>query len=256
MSSQDQRSGFPPWVWIGCGCVLAVLVAIGAVVGLGWWGFRSIEQFGEEMRDPEAREAKVLETLGAEELPPGFHPGVAFSVPLVLDLAVLMDRPVEIRGEEGSFEMDTEDFSYEEQLFVFMRVRPMGNMEKELDPFFAGQQDTAEAFGDQSPGFHSRRVITRGELEVNGAPVRYRTDLGLVDGDEPALVARLQWLCPDAGRLHLATWYTPAPASRVEIRGEEGEEPRTDAAVEQDLQGTLGDENELRRVLSYFAPCR
>src|SRR5512138_1676016 len=78
-----------PWVYVGIGCVVVLLLAVIAAGGAAWYLTRAAKRFAAELNDPVAREAKVKRVLGAEVLPAGCQPFMAVSVPMVMGLAIL-----------------------------------------------------------------------------------------------------------------------------------------------------------------------
>ena len=101
MSGSDRTS---PWVYIGVGCaVFVVLGVICAVVG-GIWVFRGAKEFEQNFKDPVKRTEVALEILGAERLPEGYHAMAAFSAPLDLfEFAMLSSEAPDEEGKIGDF---------------------------------------------------------------------------------------------------------------------------------------------------------
>ena len=99
MNAGRGQQGTSPWVFVGCGCGLAVLLIGLALGGLAYFGYQGAKQFEADMKDPAARTDRVLEILGAEDLPEGYHAVMGMSVPLVMDIAILSDREPGPEGE-------------------------------------------------------------------------------------------------------------------------------------------------------------
>jgi hypothetical protein len=87
---------------VGCGCLGALGAVAVLTIAIGFWGVQKARQFGEEIADPGERAKRVLAVLKASEMPEGYHPVVAFSVPLLLDVAVLDSRPTRPAGPRKS----------------------------------------------------------------------------------------------------------------------------------------------------------
>ena len=126
----------PVWVWIGVGCLLTVVVAVGSVAGLVWFGVQKAKKFGEEMKNPETRAAKVATVLGTTKYPPGYYPAFSFSVPFVMQMAVLSDQPAKPGGEP-----DVGDRG-----FVFVDSRDFGKDQNELARYLRGEIDRTSFF--------------------------------------------------------------------------------------------------------------
>ncbi|MGH9319288.1 MAG: hypothetical protein ACRD21_18235 [Vicinamibacteria bacterium] len=78
-----ESKGIPAWAWVGCGCVGALGAVPLLVVAVGVWGVQKASQLAEDMADPDERAENALEVLGANEIPQGYYPLVAFSVPFL-----------------------------------------------------------------------------------------------------------------------------------------------------------------------------
>ena len=84
--------------WLGCGCGTLVFLALAAIVGLTWFGYRQGKEMERNFQDPAARDAKARAILPWRELPPGYHPMGSFSVPLLMDMAIFSDRAPDPRS--------------------------------------------------------------------------------------------------------------------------------------------------------------
>src|SRR4029453_17724310 len=82
-----------PWVYVGVGCTILFVLFLVVVGGVTWWGYRAVKGMAAEMKDPVVREQKVKEVLGCkDDLPKGYHAFIRFSIPVILDMAILSDR--------------------------------------------------------------------------------------------------------------------------------------------------------------------
>src|SRR5262249_3942335 len=83
------RKKTSPWVWVGLGCggVLVLCVVVTAVAGYVLYG--KVRNFGKQFEDPAVREQRVREIMGVQDFPEGYYPFMTFSVPWVLDVAIL-----------------------------------------------------------------------------------------------------------------------------------------------------------------------
>lgn len=225
-------SKYTVWHYVGCGCavllVLGVLGVGGCFVMVARWG-RDVER---EIKDPAARAAKARSILGYEELPEGYYPGIAVSIPFFMEMAMLGDREL---PAEGDFErMGEEGDFFDERGFLYFKVREMGDAEQEVRD-------------ELNYDFDAEERVAEGEVEAGGATVRYRTDLGTahLDGDEvPSVSAELDVECND-GFLRRAIWFTPVPAAEGQVEAPEAT----------DYRGTPADEASLREFLDRFDFC-
>jgi len=144
----SENKGFPPWAWIGCGCVGAIAALVAIAVGLGFWGVNKAREFGELMKDPEEREERALSALGASELPDGYYAVVAFSVPFVFDFAMLADEPPKENGEPVMGEHG----------FIFVSFPAFGDGDEELYDFFEGRSEDVGALRRENMGGRDHHV--------------------------------------------------------------------------------------------------
>jgi hypothetical protein len=226
-------------VWIGCGCLLAVVVVVAAVGTLGYFGMRQARQLEQDMRDPEARSEKALEVLGAEALPDGYYPAVALSIPFLMDMAMLSDREPEPDGEPQPFG---------ERGLIYLDVFSFGRQREELRDFFDGKTTDPEVLRQQNINLDLDDVIARGEAAHPQATVRWVAHTGDVGGagrvGEEGLVTLLLFECPDDDRrLRFGIWYAPDP------RIESGDESAS-------LTGTPADGAAVESFVAAFRPCR
>lgn len=246
-------SKYTVWHYVGCGC--AVLAALAALVigGMIWFGYRTAQSF----TDPVAREAKVQRMLGYEELPEGYHPGFALSIPFVMDMAMIGDRPLPSGEEMRSF--DDEDL-FEDHGFMYFAMRRFG-----------GPEDVR---GETDYDFEADRTIGEGEIEAGGAAVRYTAKIGTMEvGAEPirSIASEMEVDCGD-GRYRFAVWFERselAGAGEAEVEAtpeDEAEDPAAEAEPEpapeaetepiESYTGTPADEEALRAFLEHFDLCR
>ena len=151
----SENKGFPPWAWIGCGCVGAIAALVAIAVGLGFWGVNKAREFGESMKDPEEREERALSALGASELPDGYYAVVAFSVPFVFDFAMLADEPPKENGEPAMGEHG----------FIFVSFPAFGEGDEELYDFFEGRSEDVQALRRENMDLDLEERIDRGLIE-------------------------------------------------------------------------------------------
>jgi hypothetical protein len=223
------------WHYVGCGCAVLLALAILGVGGCFWmvtnWGRR----MEAEIKDPAAREAKAKSLLGFDELPEGYHPGISFSVPFMMDMVMLGDRELPA-GEDMKRVHDGRDL-FDERGFLYFKMRSFGNARQEFR-------------NDMDYDFDAERKVAEGEVEAGGATVHYTADVGTthVSGESLRSVsAELEIECGD-GYVRRAVWFTPVPGTEAEA----GPEAET---AEADLTGTPADEAALTDFLDHFRFC-
>jgi len=220
---------------LGCGCGGAVALVLAVIVGLAWYGYRQGDRFREVLADPESRAAASREVLGYRELPPGYHPMGGFSVPFVMEMAMLSDR------EPGPGEtVEGPEDAFGRRGFVLMATRSRGGREDELREYFRGERASATFFEEIDRLFASEEALGRGRVEAGGAEVLYVAERGRMElggAGEPTVLTRLLVECGGDSRLRTALWFEPTPA---EGGG---------------YQGTPADEAALRAFLDHFRLC-
>lgn len=271
MRQQQDRTS--PWVWIAAGCGGCLVLTVAAVVTIGVFGYRFTREMVEDLENPESREAKVLEILGAEELPEGYYPAVGISIPWVTDVAILSGKPVEYhRRSEDSLDIDLEEGDFGDRAFIYISSRSFGNSRHDVERFFSGRANRAMNMNIQGIRLRARELLREGEIEVRGTPVRYRIDHGDLEtdtaggsdrtggGEVEGLLIRLHFQCPRDGRIHLAIWSGPAAGTSEQAPPERPPVERApDARTAPGSASAVGlptDEASLRDFLSRFDVCR
>jgi hypothetical protein len=220
-----------PWVYVGVGCLVVVVIGV-AAVGTGVFYFaRKAKQLGEEMKDPKAREAKVKATLHADTLPPGYHAVFAMSVPFVMDMAMLSDRPPAADGQIKGMG---------ERGFIYLNVMSQGKDQKELRDFFEGKTDDASVLRRNNINVHTKEILKRGVIEQKGRKLLYLAHRGDVsfsgNHQSDGLASQILVECGTDSRMRLGIWFGPDPGGT-------------------DLTGTPADEAAIGQFMSHFNPC-
>jgi len=235
-----------PWLYVGCGCVALVILAVLTMIGGGAVLVSRVQGYVENMQDPVARAEKVKEILGTERLPDAYHARMYFSLPwpVNLDMVILSDGP---EPEQGVFDEHFEGLDSTaagDHVFVFFAVR--GSPDKDFDEVFEGSRRSGEVQFDMGSSFHSREELSRGEIDLDPQKLTYvahRGDFDTDDGERIAgLYSQVRVTCPDRGRTRLAVWFERQP---------EG----ADEDAPPDLPGTPADEEALRDFMSHFNLC-
>lgn len=218
---------------LGCGCGALLVAILAVLVGVAWYAYVQGKRFEEALADPEARAERSRDLLGYDELPAGYHPMGGFSIPFVMEMAMLSDRePAPGETVEGA------DDAFRERGFVLMKTRADEGERRELDRFFAGERAETDFFAQTDLRFESSERLGRGVVPVPPARVEYlvergRMKLGGVIREE--VLARLLIRCPDDDRLRVALWFEPVPSGPA---------------------GGPADPEEIRRFLGHFELCR
>jgi len=270
---RQEQNRTSPWVWIAAGCGGCLVLTVAATVAIGVWGYRFTREMVEDLEDPESREAKVLEILGAEELPEGYYPAMGISIPWLTDVAILSGKPVVFeRRSEDSLDIDLEEGDFGDRVFIYLSARSFGDSQDEVERFFSGRATRAMNMNIHGIRLRARELLREGEVEVRGTPVRYRIDHGDLERDSAEgsdttggrevedLLIRLHFRCADDGRIHRAIWSGPAagtseqpPPERPPVERAPDEGAATGSAS---AQGLPSDEASLRDFVSQFDVCR
>jgi len=230
----SQSEGRSPWVWIGVGCGSITLIVVLAIAAIAFLGVRSVNQLKEEIADPQVRAQKAAEMLGVEEIPAGYYAGPSFSIPLLFDMAMLVDRPPRA---DGSLAEDTE------RLFVYVKVIRGG---RKWSEYASGEADPMEMLDGQ--GFQVSRgdVIDRGAMELDGMELTWVSQRGELSPENgrtiEGLVTMMLLKCPGDKRMRIGIWASP--------------DPDPDASIEEaDFSGTAADPETIREFMTPFRIC-
>lgn len=223
--AQTSRS---PWVYVAAGC--GVLAVVG-IVGLGlaaWYGYRTVNQFTADLKDPVARAAKVKQVLGYDEVPPGYHPGLAISVPMVMEMALLADREF---GRGGQVQSG----------FLYVHVISDQAARAQMRDYMAGTVRHPSLLMQSKVAIDTAEVLNRGQLTLGSMQVTYTSQRGSLSYsgiDQRGLQGVTLLECPGDERVRFGVWFTPDPGAGA------------------DLSETPGDPEALRAFLGHFNLCR
>jgi hypothetical protein len=225
-----------PWVYVGVGCGVIVLLGVLAVVGLGVFGYRKAKQMEAEMKDPAARDAKARAVLGGE-VPPGYYPIFSLSLPFLMDMTLLGDHPPVEKG--GPDQRLT-------QGFVYIKSLSSGQQEDELKRYFDAKTDDAEVLRRGNIHVNAEETIRRGVLEVPGQTTLYLAQRGsfAMKGNEGSkgLTTLIFIDCPQDAKQRLGIWFGPDPAPE-------------EAVEKVDWTGSVADEAAMREFIGHFHLC-
>lgn len=229
-----------PWLYVGIGCGVLLLLGIGGTVAAVMFGASKLQEIKEDMANPVARTEKVKKLLGADTLPEGYHAVMALSVPAIMDTAMISTRAPEDKGPAR----DGGDRMF---LYFFMKASTLNDQE-ELRAYLEGRSDDASVL--ERNGIHARgqEVLGRGAIDLKNRRVLYVSHRGVLQSNQtdnkgPTLNSVLFIDCPGQTQLRMSLWMAqdPAPGTPTE---------------ELNLKGTPVDQEAIRDFMSHLNPCQ
>jgi hypothetical protein len=223
------------YIAIGCGGLLALMV-IGFVV-MGLLAVRAVKGMADDVVDPTKKAANVAKMLGTA--PAGYYPVMTFSVPLLMEMAVLGDQPP---PEDGGFA----DF---DKGFMYFRVIANDQSNKAKD-FFDGKSDDTHALKSSGINVEAKDVLKRGTVKTgSGTVVKYVATRGTADtqgqgrrNGKAGLNTLMYFECPGDTAVRMGVWMMKDP------------DPSADAD-KLELSGTVADEAQMNGFLNPLTPC-
>ena len=231
MAGQKKTS---PWVWILTGCIGLVVICVVGFVAVGFMGYRWANKVGEEMRDPIARAEKVRKILGAENIPDGYHAVVGFTVPFLMEIAVLSDI-------DPGPDMNSQGF--DQRGFIYFKMLSFGEQDQELRDYFDGKTDDVSVLRDNNINLNVEEILKRGVIEEDARTIRYivqRGSLGMHGTQVDGLTSLMMVECPTDKKSRMAIWFEADP----------------DPEGSDNLTGTPGDEAVMAAFMGQFRLCR
>jgi hypothetical protein len=184
---------------VGCGCAVVIAVFLAGALTLTWGTYRAGKDFAEVARDPVAAAERAREVVGFGELPAGYRPSGALSVPLLLDVAFFL-APMEedSAGEDGAVEIGGDGAGggaaaavgagEDEPLrvdrgFLYVRLRDWMGRGDELQEELLGSGGDEAPLAQEGLDFDPDEVVGRGELTAGGAQVAWLARRGKITID-------------------------------------------------------------------------
>jgi hypothetical protein len=231
MNAQKKTS---PWVWILVGCLGIVVIGVVAIAAMGFLGYRWVKDVSATMNDPVARTEKVRQILGCDELPEGYYATAGFTVPFLMEIAVLSDVEVGpgMSGGQG----------FDERGFIYFKMLSFGAQDQELKDYFDGKTDDASVLRDNNINVDVDEILDRGVIENADNTLRYlvqRGSIGMQGTTVDGLTSLMMVECPEDTKTRMAIWFESDSA-----RGET-----------EDLTGSPGDPEAMRAFMSRFSLC-
>ena len=241
--SEKSRS---PWVYVGAGCGVVLLLAVLMVAGVAVFGFRAVRDIERDLEDPSRRLTRATENLGVEALPEGYFAVIGLTIPFLLEVTVLSDQEPD---ESGRLE------GFDRAGFVYLRVRNFGDMATELRSFFEGGSGDVRALREANIDLELREELARGTLDVSDIDVRWVTFRGEIDlgetmgsNDFDGLTTLIWPECGNDVRVRLGVWFGEEPSPPgLEDAGTLESPPL--------LEGSVGDPAEIATFLGGMALC-
>lgn len=234
----EEHRGTSPWVFVGIGCLAAVVILVVIVGSIIWYGVSTIREFEATMEDPVARTDLAARMLVTDEIPEGYNAVVALSIPFLMETVVLSDKEPD---EDGQIQ------GFGERGFVYFKVLSMGDQEQELRDFFEGRTDDSELLRQSSVRVDAREFVGRGVIEEESRTLRwvsYRGEIGDRGSSQfgEGLTSMVMFECPGSERTRMGIWFGP--------------DPDPDAPADSaDLAGSVADEAEIQRFMARFDVC-
>lgn len=241
-----------PWVYVGCGCVTLVVLVAAGIAALGFMGVRFARNFERELKDPEVRQERAREILGAERLPEGYHAQMHFKVPFLFEMVVLSDgAPVDYREDRHQGRLESEDLG--DNAFIYMAMPDVGDAREKFEGLREGDTrglDDVKINLD----FRSREILGHGAFDLPPQHLRYvahRGDFRDEHASREGTYAVVLIDCPGSSKVRAAFYW-----QRREIEEAQLEAPAAGAPAEDPAQlaGTPYEEG-LRRFMSHFHVC-
>lgn len=240
MEPVEQQKKRSPWVYVGIGCGVFVLLAIvGVFLGVSFL-FKKGKEYQEDMANPITRTEKVKATLGAQTLPDGYYAVMSLNVPAIMDLAVLST------SEPGAPPTGHPE-GVRVFVYMFLKTAPASDQEQ-LRKYLEGTSEDPSVLTRYKVRMGDGEIIGRGVLPLQGRRVLYLSQRGELEAQDnksqgPGLNSVLLIECPGQTRTYLGLWMSPDPDPGSTLE-------------ELDLKGTPADPEAIRAFMTHINPCK
>jgi hypothetical protein len=225
-----------PWVYVGCGCAILVALVMIAGIGFFWMVRQQARSFKQGFTEPKVREQKTREVLPYRELPAGYHPLGSFSIPFIMDMAMLSDEEPKV-GRFGKFR----DRGF---MYMRMRVGRAPTSEERKRRILDGNDTEAPWMRYSNWRQGNQEHLRSGELDAGGARLDYtasRGDINVNNQRHQGVSVFMLIECPDH-HLRLGVWFAPDPAP-------------SQPAEHVDFSGTPADPKAISDFANHFQFC-
>ena len=286
--NRPRSSSTSPLGWLGCGCGALVALVLVAIIGMTWFGYRKGKEIERTFKDPASRRQATREVLPWRELPEGYYPAGAVTIPMLMRMAILSDHEPEA-GEAGHGR------AFEKHGLVFMSFTSWISDEQELLRWLRGElKETPKWMRRSDAKIDPDQVLKRGTVEANGQTVLYVVSRGdakdlavQVDPPKPPAPPEPPEPPADSGKVE-AEREVPETTDlgAAEVEPEPENSPREDSLMtffsvdcpgdkrarlgvwfapdpapdqpnaEVDLTGTIGDPAVIREFVEHFDLCK
>lgn len=237
-----------PWIYVGCGCLALVVLMVAVVACGGYLGFTKLKGYVEDLEDPERRNARALELLGAEALPEGYYTLFFLPVPWVFDFVMLTDSEGANQTLEA-MEDDVDTALLTGHIFFYLRssIATDPNDENHFGVVQRQMKDGRIRIEVSDQRFVSDEELGSGQLQLGTQDIQWNSHRGaFVDdaGGAPAegLFSVMNIACPEDSTVRSAVWFR---------RAAEGE-----ALESMEVEGSPADVVTLEQFMRHFDFCR
>ena len=237
-----------PWIYVGCGCLAFILIMVAVVVGGGYFGFTKIKGYVEDLEDPERRNARALELLGAESLPEGYYTLFFLPVPWVFDFVMLTDSESANQSLEA-IEQDVDAALLTGHIFFYLRasIATDPNDENHFGVVQREMQDGRIRIEVSDQRFISEEELGSGQLQLGTQDIQWNGHRGAFTDEmggtsAEGLFTVMNVSCPDDKAVRSAVWFRKA---------EEGE-----ALEDMVIEGSPADAVALEGFMGHFDLCK
>lgn len=243
-------------VGFGIGCSVLIVLAIGAMVAVGYFAKKSFDEMAEGMKNPGPAAQKAL---GAEELPPNFEAVFSFKIPFIAHMTILKElqpgeqpAPAVEQGPTQDGELKEPDMPKNGLIyFNVIRMKEAGDIRS----YIKGETTEEASFNDAGMNLNVQRELGRGHFQVGDTTYSYFNHVGEFElndaptnssGQTLALASMILAECPSDDRVRIFYWFTSAP------------DLDTQSGEPMDLTGTgkVGDPERMQSIMEYFNICQ